>query len=123
MKTDIDKLVKHCSACQKAKRGLRGYGYVPMKDVETAPWRDVCVDLAGPWTATIDQREVTFHTFTAIDPFTGWVEIIPIESKTDEEIGDIFEREWLRRYPRPSRCIFDQGGEFDGDAFRAKLTR
>ena len=28
------------------------------------------------------------------------------------------EQEWLRRYPRPSRIIYDAGGEFDNDTFR-----
>ena len=123
MKKDIDDLVKRCPRCQKAKRGIRGYGHVPIKDVETTPWKDIAVDLAGPWTATVDSKEVKFHTLTVMDVFTGWIEIIPIQRKTDEEIGDLFEREWLRRYPRPSRVIFDQGGEFDGEAFRAKLIR
>ena len=29
----------------------------------------------------------------------------------------IFENNWLARYPRPSRCIHDNGGEYTGAAF------
>ena len=29
----------------------------------------------------------------------------------------LFENNWLARYPRPSRCIHDNGGEFTGAAF------
>ena len=81
------------------------------------------MDLSGPWKAYVDNKQVSFHTLTVIDVFTGWVEIIPITSKTKGNIADLFEREWLRRYPRPSRVIFDQGGEFDNDAFDTKLTK
>ena len=122
MLQDIRDYTKKCGPCQKAKRGLRGYGKVPIKDVETAPWRDVAVDLSGPWKAIVDNKEVWFHTLTIIDVFTGWVEIVPIESKEKGVIGDLFVREWLRRYPRPSRVIFDLGGEFDNEYFSATCT-
>lgn len=117
MLEEIRQYTKHCGPCQKAKRGLRGMGKVPLKDVETEPWKDVAVDLSGPWKAVIDNKQVLFHTLTIIDVFTGWVEIIPIETKKSEVIADLFVQEWLRRYPRPSRVIFDLGGEFDCKAF------
>jgi hypothetical protein len=93
MKTDIETWLHDFDACQRAKRGGRGYGHVPLKDVETARWKDVAVDLAGPWTATIDDKKVDFHTFTIIDVFTGWVEIIPIRTKSSQSIADLFQRE------------------------------
>jgi hypothetical protein len=42
---------------------------------------------------------VDFHTFTIIDVFTGWVEIIPIRTKSSQSIADLFQREWIHRYP------------------------
>ena len=117
MREHIDNMVKNCHECQLGKRGLRGYGHVPLKDVETQPWREIAVDLSGPWKATIDKQIVVFHTLTIIDVFTGWVEIIPIENKTAALIKNKTEQEWLRRYPRPSRIIFDHGSEFDSEEF------
>ena len=38
-----------------------------------------------------------------------------------EVIRDLFVQEWLRRYPRPSRIIFDAGGEFDNQEFHKAL--
>jgi hypothetical protein len=32
-----------------------------------------------------------------------------------------FENEWLARYPKPARVIFDNGGEFIGGAFQSLL--
>ena len=122
MLEDIRQYTKKCGPCQKGKRGLRGYGKIPMKDVETAPWKDVAVDCSGPWKAYVNNKEVFFHTLTIMDVFTGWVEIVPIETKDKGVIGDLFVREWLRRYPRPSRVIFDLGGEFDNEYFSAVCT-
>jgi transposase InsO family protein len=117
MRTQIEQYVKRCAVCQKAKRGIKGYGKIPIKDVETAPWKDIAVDLAGPWTATIDGKKITFHSLTIIDPFTSWLEIVPILNKTSSHIADLIEQEWLRRYPRPSRIIYDKGGEFANQDF------
>ena len=118
MDKDIQQYCKTCPTCQKAKRGLRGYGKVPLKDVETQPWKDVCLDLSGPWTANVRQedgseRQVDFHALTMIDPFTGWPEIVPIYTKEASYIRNLVLQQWLRQYPRPSCMIYDQGGEFD----------
>ena len=98
-------------------------GKIPLKDVETEPWKDVAVDMAGPWEAKVDDKKIAFHTFTIIDVFTSWVEIIPVTTKKSETIRDLFVQEWLRRYPRPSRILFDLGGEFDCDNFRKMCTQ
>ena len=94
-------------------------GKIPLKDVETEPWKDIALDLSGPWKAVIDKKVEMFWTLTIIDVFTGWVEIIPITTKKSEVIRDLFVQEWLRRYPRPSRVTFDSGGEFDSTEFHS----
>ena len=123
MQQHIRTFTRHCDACQKGKRGGKGRGFLPMKDVETAPWRDIALDLAGPWKATVDGKTIEFHTFTIIDVFTGWPEIIPIQTKKMEVIRDLLVQNWFRRYPRPSQMIFDAGGEFDNEELWKEATR
>ena len=36
---------------------MRGYGKVPLKDIETQPWKDVCVDLYGPLKANVKCKD------------------------------------------------------------------
>ena len=48
---------------------------------------------------------------------TYLAEIISINNKSSGRISRSFENNWLARYPRPSRCIHDNGGEFTGAAF------
>ena len=81
IRKEIQQYTKTCHNCQKGKRGLRGYGKVPLKEIETQPWKDMCVDLSGPWTAQINGKDLEFHALTMIDPFTSWPEIIPIYTK------------------------------------------
>ena len=119
MREQIHEYCLTCKTCQQAKRGSKKYGKIPLKDVEECPWKDIALDLAGPWDTTIDNEIVTFHTLTIIDVFTGWVEVIPITTKITEKIGNLVEQEWLRRYPKPKRIIFDSGGEFDSIYFRS----
>ena len=51
------------------------------------------------------------------------VELIRIENKTAEHVCRKFEECWLNRYPRPNKCIHDNGGEFIGWKFQNKLTQ
>jgi hypothetical protein len=53
----IRKYTKKCGPCQKGKQGIRGVGKIPMKDVETEPWKDIAVDCSGPWAAKIDGKK------------------------------------------------------------------
>jgi hypothetical protein len=101
----------------------KGYGKVPVKDVEQEPWCDACADhLSGPWKATLDGKEVASHALTIIDPFTSWTEIVPIQTRKKEHIlQDLIEQEWLQRYPRPTQFIFDQGDEFENFLLRKAL--
>jgi transposase InsO family protein len=89
-----------------------------------APWHEIAVDLIGTWTIRDEHGED--HSFTALtimDTVTNYCEITRLRNKTAEHVGLSLENQWLARYPRPSRCVFDQGGEFLGDEFQTVLRR
>jgi hypothetical protein len=101
-------------ACQIAKCGGQGFGKISLKDVETEPWRDIALDLSGPWKTNLNGQQIEFHSLvTIINCFTSWVEIIPLQSKSGKHFTNLIEQEWLCQYPRPSQFIYDQGGEFE----------
>ncbi|MEM7375831.1 MAG: hypothetical protein AAF587_44995, partial [Bacteroidota bacterium] len=56
------------------------------------------------------------------DPVTNLVEINPLVTKTSEEVSSVVEDNWISRYPRPMKCITDQGSEF-GVEFADMLKR
>ena len=62
-----------------------------------------------------------FNALTCIDPVTNLVEIIRINEKTAQHVRDQFENVWLSRYPKPNRCVHDNGNEFIAMEFQNLL--
>ena len=58
-----------------------------------------------------------------IDTVTTYCEVILLRNKTAAHVAMQLENQWLSRYPKPARCVFDQGNEFLGEAFQAVLRR
>ena len=56
-----------------------------------------------------------------MDAGTSLMEIILITNKKSVNITHIFDEEWLCRYPRPVRLIFNNGREFKTE-FEEMLT-
>jgi hypothetical protein len=109
---DVKKHVKKCLPCQKCKKTRKPYGHLPAKTAEIEPWQTVQVDLVGPWKVKTPSGTKSLLALTAIDPATGWFEIVDINDKTAGTVMDAFHNQWLCRYPRPTKIIFDNGGEF-----------
>ena len=111
----------NCEACQLHKSRQRGYGHFAPREVDNTPWREVCVDLIGPWTVQVHGRPYEFNALTCIDPVTNLTEIVQIQEKSSEHITSKFFTSWISRYPRPERCVHDNGGEFLGWQFQQLL--
>lgn len=54
---------------------------------------------------------------------TNLTELILIHNRTSQHVAQQFENCWLARYPRPNRCIHDNGGEFIGWPFQELLQQ
>jgi transposase InsO family protein len=93
------------------------------REASATPWREVSVDLIGPWTLNINNVQVSFRALTIVDNVSNLVELVRIDNKTSAHVALQFENTWLSRYPLPKRCIYDQGGEFIGYPFQQMLTR
>ena len=122
LRETIDAFVKSCDACQRFKLPGIQVGELPPKNLTAQPWDEVSVDLIGPWKISIHGVEYEFLALTAVDPATTLAEIIRIENKTSAHVAMKFENEWLSRYPRPLRCVHDQGPEFMSLPFQHVLA-
>jgi len=98
-----------CDTCQRTKKSTVKYGHVPVKKAEAVPWEILCVDLVGPYSMTLNKKELVLSAMTFIDPATGWFEIVEIPDKKSGTLSQLLEQVWLTRYPRPSKIIFDNG--------------
>jgi hypothetical protein len=114
MRKTVQDVCKKCGSCQLNKPKLQKLGHLPEKEPETIPWDRVCINLIG----SVQNR---LHCLVMIDRATGWFEIAEIPAKTVGVVMNIFEQEWLTRYPYPIEVVMDRGTEFIKD--RGKVKR
>jgi len=122
LKSQVADFVGKCDACQRNKFQGPGYGKVPPRNQVAQPWEEVAVDLVGPWTVELPLGEIRLHALTMIDTVTNLAELVRIENKTAQHVAMQFTNHWLSRYPKPQRCIHDQGTEFTGINFQSMLA-
>ena len=58
---------------------------------------------------------------TIVDRSTAWPEFITVRLVTSCHVTELFDSEWIYRYPRPTTAIHDNGGEFTGNEFQELL--
>jgi hypothetical protein len=121
LRSSIEYLVSRCDTCQRQKLVGRVHGEAAPREAAILPWREIAVDTIGPWRLTVMGQELSFRALTIIDMVTNLTEIVRIPSKDSAQVALTFENTWLARYPRPSKCIYDQGGEFVGFPFQNVL--
>jgi transposase InsO family protein len=119
----VEAALSKCKPCQEYKNVQRGHGELAPREAALLPWSDIAVDLIGPWTLQVSNQKVTFNALTIIDLVTNLVELVRLDNKTADHVAIKFVNTWLARYPRPTSCVYDQGGEFIGFAFQTMLDR
>ena len=65
----------------------QGHGETAPRETSLLPWREVAVDLIGPWTLQVQGKDHTFQALTVIDMVTNLVEITRLENKTSEHVA------------------------------------
>ena len=87
---DVEKFCKKCPICQTTKVSYKKYGKLPVKEAETIPWYQLCVDLIGPYkipikkynkSKDVKKKFSTIWCVTMIDPVTSWFEMKQIPNK------------------------------------------
>ena len=123
LRATCEQLTAQCDTCQRAKVPGRGHGHLAPREALLIPWRDVAVDLIGPWMLTWQGYTITFNALSVIDQCTNMLELQQIQNKTAAHVGMHFQNCWLSRYPRPTQVVYDQGTKFVGKGFQDVLER
>ena len=120
----VRETIHNCPICPKVRRGHSQRGLLAPRQAPIAPWSEVHVDSIGPWTVSVPGKgnNIKVRALTCIDPVTNLVEITRQEAHTAAESARLFVNTWLARYPRPLRCIHDNGSEFNGHNFQFMLS-
>ena len=76
-------------------------------------WNTLCLDLICLYEIDIpNNKKLTLHCVTMIDPATGWFEIVEIPKKSGNIVSNAVETTWLSRHPWPTKIALDRGKEF-----------
>ena len=119
----VQAYVKRCGACKRQKAGSLGYGHLPERGDYPIPFQQVAVDCIGPWTIKIKYKSpIKVFGLTITCTGSNLTELARLDNKTSEHVTVKFENTWLCRYPRPTSCVHDNGGEFIGAAFQSMLV-
>ncbi len=85
MGTTIRRYVKTCQSCQVNKRHSQKYEHLPPKLVIMTPWKELCVDLIGPYILKgKDGLSIDFMWSTMINPATSWFKIVELPTVAQE---------------------------------------
>jgi hypothetical protein len=79
-----------CKDCQKHKLAGHGYGLLPEREVQIAPWEEVAINLIGPWKVKVNGQQVEFNALTCIDTASNLVKLIHVDNKTAKHIPEKF---------------------------------
>ncbi len=116
----VKKHISTCDSCQRNKRtNKKAYGKIPLTSVlrDKQPWEVVHVDCCGPWKIRWhDNQSGWMHSFEIhlllmVDACTTWSKFCRIKMASSLATSSGFNRDWLCRYPRPQKVIFDNGNE------------
>jgi Reverse transcriptase (RNA-dependent DNA polymerase)./Integrase core domain. len=120
----VKTITQNCELCQRYKHSTHKYGQLPPKQATEQPWETVAVDLIGPWNIIINNVNLgVLNAITMIDITTNITELIRLNNRDSRHAARAFENNWLSRYPSPTFCLHDNGGEFLGKPFQLLLQR
>ncbi len=119
MNKEVVQYVAKCAICAAHKK-VRERVTMGDNPMPALPDQVIAMDLIGPFVR--DKRGNRF-ALVIIDHCTNWVEVYPLQVKTNDEVLSAFAERYLPYHATPHMLITDNGLEFSSNEWRAYLDR
>ncbi|GKT33572.1 hypothetical protein ADUPG1_007433, partial [Aduncisulcus paluster] len=108
MKRDVTSFVHDCLICQRDRMSIPKT-ITPAVTWEDRPFFCIAVDTIGPFRESSGGNK---YVLSAIDTFTRFIELFPIQSTSAEEAGKVLLNRFITRYGVPGIIRSDNGSQF-----------
>jgi hypothetical protein len=119
MTEDIRNFIRGCLSCALRKTPVSTSSGELQTYQATYPFEILHIDLIGPFDVTPRGNK---YVFIAIDRFTHWPELVPLQVATAESCADALVDRIISRHACPDKIISDRGSQFISKLFR-RLSR
>ena len=113
MYKQVGDFIKHCTICQRYKQAPPRKR-TPIQFRVSSRFEIVHIDLVGPLDTS---QKGNKYLLTILDRFSLWLEAIPINSITAENVAKKFITHWVARFGLPQKILSDQGTQFESAVF------